>query len=100
MDHVILNHGQVTRTTPELAPPLLTTTPTVFVIDQNKSGFLMGSCSRHSSCSQYTVAPTNYHPDKAQKPRLPDPIVQPIVIMPLSRTYNTTFVMPLIEDLS
>ncbi|GFS74123.1 uncharacterized protein TNCV_3280791 [Trichonephila clavipes] len=26
-DHVILNHGQVTRTTPELAPPLLTTTP-------------------------------------------------------------------------
>ncbi|GFX16971.1 hypothetical protein TNCV_2519481 [Trichonephila clavipes] len=42
----------------------------------------------------------NHHPDKAQKPRLPDPIVQPIVIMPLSRTYNTTFVMPLIEDLS
>ncbi|GFU11704.1 methylmalonic aciduria type A homolog, mitochondrial [Trichonephila clavipes] len=28
----------------------------------------------------------NHHPDKAQKPRLPDPIVQPIVIMPLSRT--------------
>ncbi|GFT62191.1 hypothetical protein TNCV_252091 [Trichonephila clavipes] len=28
MDHVILNHGQVTWTTPELAPPLLTTTPT------------------------------------------------------------------------
>ncbi|GFU51966.1 SPARC-related modular calcium-binding protein 1 [Trichonephila clavipes] len=27
-DHVILNHGQVTWTTPELAPPLLTTTPT------------------------------------------------------------------------
>ncbi|GFW84006.1 uncharacterized protein TNCV_1661751 [Trichonephila clavipes] len=27
MDHVILNHGQVTGTTPELAPPLLTTTP-------------------------------------------------------------------------
>ncbi|GFW62167.1 uncharacterized protein TNCV_1685981 [Trichonephila clavipes] len=26
-DHVILNHGQVTWTTPELAPPLLTTTP-------------------------------------------------------------------------
>ncbi|GFU01126.1 uncharacterized protein TNCV_2834931 [Trichonephila clavipes] len=26
-DHVILNHDQVTRTTPELAPPLLTTTP-------------------------------------------------------------------------
>ncbi|GFW53963.1 hypothetical protein TNCV_1086801 [Trichonephila clavipes] len=26
-DHVILNHGQVTRTTPELAPNLLTTTP-------------------------------------------------------------------------
>ncbi|GFU35363.1 uncharacterized protein TNCV_4505391 [Trichonephila clavipes] len=25
--HVILNHGQVTWTTPELAPPLLTTTP-------------------------------------------------------------------------
>ncbi|GFU79901.1 uncharacterized protein TNCV_577811 [Trichonephila clavipes] len=25
-DHVILNHGQVTWTTPELAPPLLTTT--------------------------------------------------------------------------
>ncbi|GFW75689.1 uncharacterized protein TNCV_4428721 [Trichonephila clavipes] len=27
MNHVILNYGQVTRTTPELAPPLLTTTP-------------------------------------------------------------------------
>ncbi|GFU72059.1 uncharacterized protein TNCV_2976441 [Trichonephila clavipes] len=26
-DHVILNHGQVTWTTPERAPPLLTTTP-------------------------------------------------------------------------
>ncbi|GFY04349.1 uncharacterized protein TNCV_4414371 [Trichonephila clavipes] len=26
-DHVILNHGQVTWTTPELAPPLLTSTP-------------------------------------------------------------------------
>ncbi|GFT06194.1 uncharacterized protein TNCV_1595911 [Trichonephila clavipes] len=26
-DHVILSHGQVTWTTPELAPPLLTTTP-------------------------------------------------------------------------
>ncbi|GFW46719.1 uncharacterized protein TNCV_2980751 [Trichonephila clavipes] len=26
-DHVILNHGQVTWTTPELEPPLLTTTP-------------------------------------------------------------------------
>ncbi|GFW24207.1 uncharacterized protein TNCV_1847661 [Trichonephila clavipes] len=26
-DHVILNHGQVTWTTPELAPPLLNTTP-------------------------------------------------------------------------
>ncbi|GFU66470.1 uncharacterized protein TNCV_3807131 [Trichonephila clavipes] len=26
-DHVILNHGQVKWTTPELAPPLLTTTP-------------------------------------------------------------------------
>ncbi|GFW37882.1 uncharacterized protein TNCV_4630841 [Trichonephila clavipes] len=27
MDHVILNHGQVTWTTPGLAPLLLTTTP-------------------------------------------------------------------------
>ncbi|GFT11527.1 hypothetical protein TNCV_2523431 [Trichonephila clavipes] len=27
MDHVILNHGQVTWTTPELAPHLLSTTP-------------------------------------------------------------------------
>ncbi|GFW15334.1 uncharacterized protein TNCV_3740381 [Trichonephila clavipes] len=27
MDHVILKHGQVTWTTPELAPSLLTTTP-------------------------------------------------------------------------
>ncbi|GFY07071.1 uncharacterized protein TNCV_4203421 [Trichonephila clavipes] len=27
MDHVTLNHGQVMWTTPELAPPLLTTTP-------------------------------------------------------------------------
>ncbi|GFX80594.1 uncharacterized protein TNCV_498621 [Trichonephila clavipes] len=26
-DHVILNHGQVTWTTPKLAPPLLTPTP-------------------------------------------------------------------------
>ncbi|GFU94732.1 hypothetical protein TNCV_3386211 [Trichonephila clavipes] len=29
-DDVILNHGQVTWTTPELAPPLLTTTPHSF----------------------------------------------------------------------
>ncbi|GFS64449.1 RNA-directed DNA polymerase from mobile element jockey [Trichonephila clavipes] len=42
----------------------------------------------------------NHHPDKAQKPRLPDPIVQPIVVMPHSRMYNTTFVMPHIKDLS
>ncbi|GFV54550.1 hypothetical protein TNCV_955331 [Trichonephila clavipes] len=41
----------------------------------------------------------NHHPDKAQKPRLPDPIVQPIVVMPHSRMYNTTFVMPLIKRL-
>ncbi|GFV48153.1 uncharacterized protein TNCV_3554321 [Trichonephila clavipes] len=27
MDHVILNHGQATWMTPELAPPLLTATP-------------------------------------------------------------------------
>ncbi|GFU92606.1 hypothetical protein TNCV_4795341 [Trichonephila clavipes] len=27
-----------------------------------------------------------YHPDEAQKPRLPDPIVQPIAVMPLRRT--------------
>ncbi|GFV92527.1 uncharacterized protein TNCV_1744321 [Trichonephila clavipes] len=27
MDHAILNHGQVTWMTPELTPPLLTTTP-------------------------------------------------------------------------
>ncbi|GFX81121.1 uncharacterized protein TNCV_1911131 [Trichonephila clavipes] len=27
MDPVILNHGQVTWTTPDLVPPLLTTTP-------------------------------------------------------------------------
>ncbi|GFX18306.1 uncharacterized protein TNCV_4306071 [Trichonephila clavipes] len=27
MDLVILKHGQMTRATPELAPPLLTTTP-------------------------------------------------------------------------
>ncbi|GFY12310.1 uncharacterized protein TNCV_284131 [Trichonephila clavipes] len=27
MNHVICNHGQVTWTTPELAPPLLTTPP-------------------------------------------------------------------------
>ncbi|GFU26024.1 uncharacterized protein TNCV_5105091 [Trichonephila clavipes] len=26
-DHVVLNHSQVTWTTPELTPPLLTTTP-------------------------------------------------------------------------
>ncbi|GFW20463.1 hypothetical protein TNCV_4547301 [Trichonephila clavipes] len=26
-DLVTMNHGQVTKTTPELAPPLLTTTP-------------------------------------------------------------------------
>ncbi|GFT92607.1 uncharacterized protein TNCV_1480941 [Trichonephila clavipes] len=27
MDHVVLNHGQVTWSTPELPPTLLTTTP-------------------------------------------------------------------------
>ncbi|GFW92997.1 uncharacterized protein TNCV_4209331 [Trichonephila clavipes] len=31
MDHVILNHGQVTWMTPALAPPLLTTTPNQWV---------------------------------------------------------------------
>ncbi|GFT26596.1 hypothetical protein TNCV_3604211 [Trichonephila clavipes] len=29
-NHVILNHGQVTRTTPELTPPLLTTNERMF----------------------------------------------------------------------
>ncbi|GFV33169.1 hypothetical protein TNCV_2768871 [Trichonephila clavipes] len=28
LDHIILNRGQVTWTSPELEPPLLTTTPT------------------------------------------------------------------------
>ncbi|GFY24756.1 uncharacterized protein TNCV_1018021 [Trichonephila clavipes] len=37
---------------------------------------------------------------KAQKPRLPDPIIQPIAVMPPSRTKNPTFTMPLIEDSS
>ncbi|GFU01636.1 uncharacterized protein TNCV_1521771 [Trichonephila clavipes] len=41
-----------------------------------------------------------YHPDKAPKPRLPDPIIQPIAVMPPSRTKNPTFAIPLIEDLS
>ncbi|GFY05534.1 hypothetical protein TNCV_4370441 [Trichonephila clavipes] len=46
------------------------------------------------------LRPVLKEPDKAQKPRLPDPIVQPIVVMPHSRMYNTTFVMPPIKDLS
>ncbi|GFX29813.1 uncharacterized protein TNCV_4749421 [Trichonephila clavipes] len=41
-----------------------------------------------------------HHPDKAQKPHLSDPIIQPIAVMPPSRTKNPTFAMPLIEDLS
>ncbi|GFV68351.1 hypothetical protein TNCV_576031 [Trichonephila clavipes] len=32
------------------------------------------------------------------QPRLPDSIVQPIAMMPLSRMENTTFVMPSIMD--
>ncbi|GFS78571.1 hypothetical protein TNCV_3147991 [Trichonephila clavipes] len=38
-DHVILNHGQVTWTTPELAPPLLTKT-------KLEAQWLSGSASR------------------------------------------------------
>ncbi|GFW64687.1 hypothetical protein TNCV_700901 [Trichonephila clavipes] len=38
MDHVFLNHGQVTWMTSELAPPLLTTTP--------KRGEASVSCTR------------------------------------------------------
>ncbi|GFU92409.1 hypothetical protein TNCV_824351 [Trichonephila clavipes] len=41
-----------------------------------------------------------YHPDKAQKPRLPDPIIQPIAVMPPSRTKTPLSPCPLIEDLS
>ncbi|GFT71777.1 probable RNA-directed DNA polymerase from transposon X-element [Trichonephila clavipes] len=39
-----------------------------------------------------------HHPDEEHKPRLPDPIAQPITNMPLSRMENTTFAMPSIID--
>ncbi|GFW14314.1 hypothetical protein TNCV_1365691 [Trichonephila clavipes] len=39
-----------------------------------------------------------HHPDEERKPRLPDSIVQPIAVMPLSRMENTTFAMPTIID--
>ncbi|GFU83184.1 hypothetical protein TNCV_3737951 [Trichonephila clavipes] len=56
--------------------------------------------SRHLALSQSKKLFKTYHPDKAQKQRLPDPIIQPIAVMPPSRTKNPTFAMPLIEDLS
>ncbi|GFW39671.1 uncharacterized protein TNCV_3188421 [Trichonephila clavipes] len=40
--HVILNHGQVTWATPELAPPLLTTTP-----HQREDGFALDRFNVH-----------------------------------------------------
>ncbi|GFX92429.1 hypothetical protein TNCV_1707051 [Trichonephila clavipes] len=39
-----------------------------------------------------------FHPDEAPQPLLPDSIVRPIALMPLSRMENTTFVMPSIID--
>ncbi|GFY03319.1 hypothetical protein TNCV_1172771 [Trichonephila clavipes] len=51
--------------------------------------------SRHK-CS--TKPQTKF--DEAPKPRLPDPIVQPIGVMPPSRMLNPTLAMSLIEDLS
>ncbi|GFW81872.1 uncharacterized protein TNCV_2885461 [Trichonephila clavipes] len=37
-------------------------------------------------------------PDEEPKPRLPDPIIRPIPVMPFSRIQNTTFVMPNTTD--
>ncbi|GFT20377.1 uncharacterized protein TNCV_4963981 [Trichonephila clavipes] len=56
MDHVILNLGQVTWTTPELAPPLLTTTPhqreDVSALDR----FNVHRCpTRQASCQEKKV---------------------------------------------
>ncbi|GFU03335.1 uncharacterized protein TNCV_3338511 [Trichonephila clavipes] len=41
-----------------------------------------------------------HHPDEAPKPRLQDPIDQPIAVMPPSRKKNPTIATPHIEDLS
>ncbi|GFV34943.1 uncharacterized protein TNCV_3482381 [Trichonephila clavipes] len=53
-DHVILNHGQVTLTTPELAPPLLTTTP-----HQREDVSALDRCNMHRCLTrQYTSGTT------------------------------------------
>ncbi|GFV40454.1 hypothetical protein TNCV_4494111 [Trichonephila clavipes] len=57
--------------------------------------------SNQKATSKLTAKPKNsktFHPDEAPEPRLPDSIVRPIAIMPLSRMENTTFVMPSIID--
>ncbi|GFW51190.1 hypothetical protein TNCV_3594721 [Trichonephila clavipes] len=50
---------------------------------------------------KFTAKPKNsktFHPDEAPYSRLPDSIVRPIAIMPLSRMENTTFVIANIID--
>ncbi|GFU53682.1 hypothetical protein TNCV_4275281 [Trichonephila clavipes] len=57
--------------------------------------------SYQRATSKLTAKPKNskiFHPDQAPYPRLPDSLVRPIAIMPLSRMENTTFVMPSIID--
>ncbi|GFX63341.1 uncharacterized protein TNCV_3619441 [Trichonephila clavipes] len=51
MDHVILNHGQVTWMTPELAPPLLTTIPHQREDVSGLYRFNVHRCSTRRVCS-------------------------------------------------
>ncbi|GFW45129.1 uncharacterized protein TNCV_716311 [Trichonephila clavipes] len=55
MDHVILNHGQVTWTTPELAPPLLTTTP-----HQREDVSALGRFNVHRCSTQRVFSGTGF----------------------------------------
>ncbi|GFV83455.1 uncharacterized protein TNCV_3056021 [Trichonephila clavipes] len=52
-DHVILNYGQVTWTTPELAPPLLTSTP-----HQRKDTSALDRFNRHHSPTRWVFSGT------------------------------------------
>ncbi|GFU99535.1 HTH_Tnp_Tc3_2 domain-containing protein [Trichonephila clavipes] len=55
-------------------------------VSKNSLTFGNQSESSHLALSQGKKLFKTHHPDNAQKPRLPDPIIQPIAVMPPSRT--------------
>ncbi|GFV39649.1 uncharacterized protein TNCV_4183541 [Trichonephila clavipes] len=87
-DHVILNHGQVTWTTPELAPPLLTTTPhqrgdvsalDIFNVHRCPTRRVFSGTGIELLTRQAT-ARYLYHSATAATPHIPDQSSSPIVM--------------------